>query len=115
MSETPLCRLDELDDPGSLAATARINGKDRAVMVVRRGDGVHVYLNVCPHIGGPLDFTPGQFLNLDKSYIQCATHGALFQIDDGLCVKGPCATQSLTPVTSEVRDGRVFLSTPAAP
>jgi len=30
------------------------------------------------------------------SLIQCATHGALFLIESGECIAGPCAGQSLT-------------------
>jgi nitrite reductase/ring-hydroxylating ferredoxin subunit len=29
----------------------------------------------------------------------CHQHGALYRLNDGKCVSGPCAGESLTPVT----------------
>jgi nitrite reductase/ring-hydroxylating ferredoxin subunit len=46
-------------------------------------------------------------MNLDKSRILCATHGAEFRIEDGYCVLGPCTGQSLEPVAVKLRDGNV--------
>jgi nitrite reductase/ring-hydroxylating ferredoxin subunit len=65
------------------------------------------YENSCPHTGGPLDWVPDQFLNLEGNLIQCATHDALFSIEDGLCLKGPCAGQSLHALAVEVDADRV--------
>lgn len=105
MSET-LCALDDVEDGGS----AGFNTLGKALLVVRRGDSVHVYENTCPHIGAPMDFVPGQFLNLDKSHIQCAMHGALFEIETGLCIHGPCIDKSLTPIEASIVDGKIVVS-----
>ena len=45
------------------------------------------------------------------TFIQCATHGALFRLVDGLCVYGPCAGEYLTAVAMAVVDGDVVLVT----
>lgn len=45
---------------------------------------------------------PDQFLNLDGDLIQCATHDALFRLEDGVCIAGPCAGRSLTRLRVEV-------------
>jgi nitrite reductase/ring-hydroxylating ferredoxin subunit len=79
------------------------------ILVVRRGDHAYGYLNSCPHTGGPLDWEPDQFLDPAREYIQCATHGALFRIADGVCVYGPCAGDRLTPVATAVEAGEVVL------
>jgi nitrite reductase/ring-hydroxylating ferredoxin subunit len=75
---------------------------------------VVAYRNSCPHTGGPLDWVPDQFLNLDGDLIQCATHDALFRIEDGVCVKGPCVGRSLTavPVVIEAQQVSVVLDVP---
>ncbi len=74
-------------------------GSNRFEMfIVRKDDNIFGYINACPHIGSPLEFMPNQFLNLDKTLIMCATHGAQFEIDNGLCVIGPCKDQHLPPV-----------------
>ena len=57
-----------------------------------------------------LDWVPDRFMSEDGSYIMCATHGALFEIEDGDCIAGPCAGDRLTDVPVTVApDGRVVL------
>lgn len=109
MAAEPLCRFGELSDPGTLAVSVVRNGVPLELCVVRRADQVFAYVNHCPHAGSPLDWVPGQFLDLDKRYIQCSTHHALFEIGDGECVAGPCVGERLTAVPVEVRDGAVYL------
>jgi nitrite reductase/ring-hydroxylating ferredoxin subunit len=59
--------------------------------VVRRGDVVHGYVDRCPHMGLPLAQTLDDYLTEDGALIACDWHGALFEIDGGECVGGPCA------------------------
>lgn len=103
-----LCALVDIPDGGSRRIAPP--GLGRGYLAVRRGASVFVYVNRCPHIGAPLDFRPGQFLNLEKTHILCANHGALFNIDDGRCVAGPCAGDRLEAVATEVRDGVLYLA-----
>ena len=65
------------------------------LLAVRRDGQVYAYRNRCPHRGVPLEWHADQFLDHSQSMIQCATHGALFLIESGECVAGPCAGQSL--------------------
>lgn len=73
-------------------------------MAIRQGDQVYAYVNSCPHVGTPLDMWPGRFLTRDGEYILCATHGALFRIEDGHCVAGPCAGRGLTPLETRIEN-----------
>ena len=68
---------------------------DLNLLLVRRAGQVYAYQNRCPHRGIPLEWQPDQFLDHSNSLIQCATHGALFLIESGECVAGPCSGQSL--------------------
>jgi len=104
-----LCRLEDIPDGGSNGFFT--DGKDGRLlyMAIREGAKVFVYKNACPHTGMPLDFQPGRFLTPEGDLIQCSTHGARFRIKDGFCVSGPCEGDSLIPVETEIRDGRVFL------
>ena len=104
-----ICRLDELEDPGSRGMTVSYGGQLHDIFIVRQGKQVFGYLNSCPHTGGPLDWVPDQFLNLGKDYIQCATHDALFQMHDGECVAGPCRGDSLAAVPVSVEAGVVVM------
>lgn len=65
---------------------------------VRQGQQLFVYRNRCPHLGIPLEWMPDQFLDRDGHYIQCSTHGALFRIDSGQCVAGPCQGEFLEAI-----------------
>lgn len=75
--------------------------------VVRRGDAVFGYVDRCPHAGLPLSQTLDDYLTPDGSLIACSWHGALFGIDDGRCVGGPCAGQALTPWPVAVHEGQL--------
>lgn len=106
---TVICRLDDLNDPDSRGLTLCLDEQLYDVFIVRQGLQVFGYLNSCPHTGGPIDWLPNQFLNLDKSYIQCATHNALFRFNDGHCIAGPCAGDWLTPVPVLVDAGAIVV------
>ena len=104
--ETVLCALGDIPDPGGKGF--RIAGRAR-IFVIRSGDDAYGYVNVCPHQGTTLDWKPDAFLTLDKGLIQCATHGARFEIATGACAGGPCDGRALTPVPLRIEDGRVML------
>ena len=105
---TLLCRLDDVADGGSAGFVVPVSGRPTSVMAVRQGERVFVYVNDCPHTRAPLDFTPGKFLNLEGTHILCTNHGALFRIDDGHCVEGPCVGDDLEALDAVVEDGAVW-------
>lgn len=80
------------------------------LMAVRRAGQVFVYQNRCPHRGVPLEWEPDRFLDDSHSLIQCATHGALFLIESGECVAGPCAGQSLGAITCREDASGIWIS-----
>lgn len=73
--------------------------------VVRRGDSVVGYVDRCPHAGVTLARTLDDYLSPSGSVIACSWHGAVFTIDDGLCVGGPCVGQRLIAWPVTVIDG----------
>ena len=102
---TALCRIDEIPDGAARGFTLESGAAKLRIFAVRRGDAVHVYVNRCPHVGTPLDWAEDEFLDREGRHIVCATHGALFRIDDGFCLAGPCSGDRLEPFPSAVRDG----------
>jgi nitrite reductase/ring-hydroxylating ferredoxin subunit len=100
--------MDDLPEYGSIGL--ELNGED--YFAVRQGSLVYVYRNSCPHLGLRLNLMPNQFLDYDKRYIQCTSHGALFKIDSGLCLAGPCPNKSLEALPCKVEDGKVLLIDP---
>jgi nitrite reductase/ring-hydroxylating ferredoxin subunit len=83
-------------------------GRDE-VLVTRMGEQLFAYENRCPHRGTTLDWAPDRFMTEDSTHLQCATHGALFRLEDGVCVQGPCLGQALTALCIERVDGQVWL------
>jgi nitrite reductase/ring-hydroxylating ferredoxin subunit len=77
--------------------------------VVRRAGRVHAYVNHCPHAGFPLNGSPDRFLAPDAPLILCSAHGALFEMDSGRCISGPCFGSSLRALPVRVVSGCVLL------
>lgn len=104
-----LCNLNDIPDPGSKGLNIEIDGVTREIFIVRRDGQVYGYVNSCPHTGASLEWQPDQFLTEDETLIICGMHGALFQIEDGLCVSGPCFGHSLESVKLIIHEGQVKL------
>ena len=105
-----LCQLDDIEDGQAKGFTLGAGPGEREIFVVREDGRVFGYLNSCPHLGTPLNWDGDRFISDDSGLILCATHGALFEIEDGDCVSGPCAGQALeaVPVALDAQ-GRVVL------
>lgn len=103
-----LCALSELADPGAKGFRFRADQALFAGVVVRRGELVAGYEDRCPHAGWPLAALDDRFLTRSGEHILCSGHGALFRLEDGGCVAGPCLGQALCPWPLEVREGEVF-------
>jgi nitrite reductase/ring-hydroxylating ferredoxin subunit len=81
-----------------------------SMFVVRRGDRVFGYLNICPHYSSRLNCREEQFLNGDGTRIQCSAHFAEFRIEDGYGLAGAAEGCWLDPVPVHVSDGMIVIS-----
>ena len=86
-----------------------VEAGDEHFFLVRKDDQLHLYRNICPHLGTPLNWEEDRFLDPDGALIQCSTHGALFRIEDGFCLAGPCVGAHLHAVPFIVVDGMVMI------
>lgn len=100
-----LCHVDDIAEDSAKGFEL---GND-SVFAVKRDGQIHVYRNSCPHRGVELNWLEDQFLDSDGALIQCATHGALFTIETGECVFGPCRGQYLQPVAFQIEQGMVHV------
>ena len=106
-----LCALSDIPAHGSKGVLPNRRGRDRG-LVVRQGDRVYAYVNNCPHYDrAPLGWKKDGFLNGAGDRIMCAAHGALFTIEDGACVIGPCMGQGLTPIPVSIVGDQVCAAT----
>ena len=92
--EVPLCGLNDLEDRCAMELTI----EQRQIFAVRQDNAIYAYWNICPHRSSPLNWVPNKFLDIENQLIHCALHGALFEIDSGLCVSGPCIGDKLQPI-----------------
>jgi len=106
-----LCKTSDIEDPGSKSFDVKINRKTQSIFVVHKDGQFFAYYNSCPHTGASLEWQEDQFLDLDKALIQCATHDALFLIDSGECIAGPCAGDQLSPLSINIKDNEIHLET----
>ena len=112
VQEIVVCRLDELEDPGSKEFRIGEGEWPFKGFVVREGDEVYAYQNFCMHAGHPLNWRPDSFLTEDGGQIICASHGAIYEIKSGECVAGPCPGRKLRPVEVEIREDEVIVRGP---
>jgi nitrite reductase/ring-hydroxylating ferredoxin subunit len=98
-----LCAVTDIPDAGAIECELQ----SESLVVLRYGQDVHAYLNVCPHAGRALNWAPGKFL-LSHGQLVCAAHGAAFKPESGECFGGPCRGQSLVRCALLLRDGAVF-------
>lgn len=92
-----LIRLAELPPEGLSEIELAVDGELQSIVLRRSGERVQAWLNICPHAGRRLDYAPGKFL-LDQGRLVCAAHGASFEMEQGVCVAGPCRGASLVPL-----------------
>jgi nitrite reductase/ring-hydroxylating ferredoxin subunit len=76
-----------------------------SMFVIRRGDAVWGYLNLCPHFSLPLNYRGEEFLNEDGSRIRCSMHFAEFDIETGACLSGAAEGGSLDAIPLQVAHG----------
>ena len=106
-----LCNVDDLQDPGAKGFELMNNNREFLMFVVKKDGQVFGYENRCPHAGVNLEWRPDDFLDMDQQFIQCSVHGALFTVEAGECVGGPCNGQGLNKVEITVDDqGDIFLT-----
>lgn len=99
-------QLETLGDPEARAIDFRVGEALFSVVVVRRGDLVRAYENVCPHAAQPLDRPDGRVVIDAGGFLVCAMHGASFHADSGACAGGP-ANGPLTSFAVVVLNGAV--------
>ncbi|MES2625526.1 MAG: Rieske 2Fe-2S domain-containing protein [Pseudomonadota bacterium] len=100
-----LCALTAIPDGGTRGFAL----PQAQLFAVRSGGDVSVYLNRCPHLGIPLNWQEDGFLDNEKAFIQCSTHGALFEKQSGLCIQGPCRGESLWQIMCSIKAGNVVI------
>ena len=109
MTTTPkiLCDVTEISEGNSKGFSLHNTPGIQDIFIVNRDNQFYAYENHCPHTGVSLNWQPDVFMDMENFYIQCSVHGAKFNVEDGLCVWGPCVKQSLKAVTIEIQGTKI--------
>ncbi len=99
-----LCAASEVPE----GACKGFNLQGEQMFVVHKQGQFYLYRNSCPHLGIALEWLPDQFLDVGREHVQCAMHGALFRINDGFCISGPCFGDSLQALSLHQQDGKLY-------
>jgi len=106
-----LCNITDIEDPGAKGFQFDPNNNEKNIFLIKKDDKIYGYKNKCPHAGVNLEWQPDDFLDMDKALIQCSVHGAIFTIETGECVGGPCNGNNLQAIAINVdSNGDIFLA-----
>jgi len=104
-----LCESAELVEKGQAMLFDVLEYRQPVRAFALRFEGrVVAYLNRCAHVPSEMDWQPGEFLDSDRSFIICSTHGATYEPVTGRCAGGPCGRGRLSAIDVSERDGRVY-------
>jgi nitrite reductase/ring-hydroxylating ferredoxin subunit len=101
---TLLGEVEGIPDPGGIIA----NWAEAPIILACREGVVRAYLNICPHAGRPLNLPNGKVFAHGGDTLICPAHGAVFDILSGACAGGPAGSSGLTPVSVDVRGGKIY-------
>ena len=102
-------RID-LGDVAEFAEGAAVRAvvETRDVVVVRAGECVYALEDRCSHEDFPL--SAGE-VDVELGEIECARHGAIFRLSDGVPLSLP-ATHPVATFAATIEDGRVIVELP---
>ncbi len=104
----PIANIKQL----STAKTLVVHSKphNQSIVLIKHQESVKAYENNCPHQNIPLDEAYKIDVNPFQKTLKCSVHDAFFNIEDGLCVDGPCWNESLATVKITIDDqGNIYL------
>lgn len=111
MIEVEVRGVEGLADGEALKFEFEREGETREGFILRHEGALFAYHNRCPHWGVDLDMGEGKFYSELTERIFCSSHGAVFNLEGGLCVLGPCVGDALECFGLRVESEDVVLVT----
>lgn len=96
--------------PEGEARSVKVANQD--FLITKQQGQVVAYRNLCPHQKKTLTRPDTSPLDDQGDYIQCGHHGALFSLQDGHCITGPCHGSQLKKATLGIEQGNFYLPLP---
>ncbi len=108
MTSHRLCHTKDIPPNTSKAFSVKTESSEIELFLIRQNKQIYAYRNHCPHTGAHLNWQEDQFFDYFNEFVQCAIHGALFAIDTGLCVRGPCVGTYLHPIKIQINADIIY-------
>ncbi len=99
-------------DQSAKSFKTKVKGRIFRGIVVRKGDKFFAYQNLCQHLPITLDLNDDGFFNHEKTHLQCHMHGAMYEIETGVCVAGPCVGAGLVALELAEEPSRLLVKIP---
>ena len=112
MSVSVVVSKKNFPDQSAKSFKTKIRGRVFRGLVVRRGDKYFAFRNLCQHLPITLDLNDDRFFNHEKTQLQCHMHGALYDIETGLCTAGPCVGAKLVSLEFVEEGARLVIKIP---
>jgi nitrite reductase/ring-hydroxylating ferredoxin subunit len=104
-----LCAAADLAERGKAVVFDVQHFRQPARAFALRFEGqVVAYLNRCLHVPTEMDWQEGEFLDMNREFIMCSIHGAVYEPQTGRCAGGPCGRGKLTALRVQELDGQVY-------
>ena len=101
--------VNELAHGATKKFILRAGARDVEALLVNYEGDFFAYRNRCPHVGITLDWVDNQFFSVDRRFLMCANHGAVFEPKTGECIWGPCTGLSLQSIPLEIKKKKIFV------
>ncbi len=102
MKAYSVCHKEDIPNNAAKGFSLDADSGEIVFFVVRKQCQYFAYVNSCPHTGINLEWLPDQFLDNENKLIQCSLHGAQFNIENGLCIFGPCLGRELRSIETRI-------------
>jgi len=99
-----VCSADSVADAGFKSVVVTSATGTFPILVFKRGNAVHAFVNACPHQYLPLDHRGNSILSADGTVVRCTNHGAGFCISTGEGVEGLGIHHQLDAVPVRIDD-----------
>lgn len=104
-----LCAAGELVERGKAVVFDVLHFREPVrAFALRFEGGLVAYLNRCVHVPTEMDWQEGEFLDMNREFIMCSIHGAVYEPQSGRCAGGPCGRGRLTALRVIEEGGEVY-------
>jgi len=87
-----------------------LDGIKLSGLVIFYQGNFYAYQNQCMHLSVELDWQENDFLDDEGRFIICATHGAIYNPEDGYCLSGPCQGKKLKKIAFEEQADKIIIN-----